>query len=154
MKRDLWVQGHVYVGVLRPHRGALVHGENIFISMHHTLRREGVSPAEPRNTAPITPCSDFGDTHTIKHSAFLATGVATLLLAACAANTDPTPTPATGSSALVKCQGINTCKGTSECASSSDAGKSDCKGLNSCKGQGFIEVPAAECAEKKGTVIK
>ncbi len=90
----------------------------------------------------------------MKHSAFLATGAATLLLAACAANTSPTPAPTTGTSALVKCQGINTCSGTSECASSSDAGTSDCQGKNSCKGQGFISVPAAECAEKKGTVIK
>ncbi len=58
----------------------------------------------------------------------------------------------TGSaSQSVKCQGINECAGQSECASSD--GTNSCEGLNDCAGQGWITVPADECADQGGTVI-
>lgn len=57
--------------------------------------------------------------------------------------------------AIVKCAGINSCAGTGACAGAfADGGTHDCAGKNSCAGQGWIEVSAKECAEKRGNVIK
>ena len=52
--------------------------------------------------------------------------------------------------AKVKCSGINACKGKGACATKTHA----CAGHNACKGKGWVKVSAAECAEKKGTVVK
>lgn len=117
--------------------------------LRHTCVHVGVSPTE-RALAQQPHLTQ--ETHTMKHAHLLATGAAALLISACASNSDSGNTN-TGSSALVKCEGINTCKGTSECKSAD--GKSACQGLNDCAGQGFISVPTeAECTSKGGKVLK
>jgi len=52
--------------------------------------------------------------------------------------------------AKVKCQGVNDCKGKGSCG----GGGHDCAGQNSCKGKGWIEMSAADCKTKGGTVVK
>ena len=52
--------------------------------------------------------------------------------------------------AKVKCSGVNECAGKGSCAG---AGHS-CAGKNSCKGKGVVEMSAADCAKKGGTVGK
>lgn len=48
----------------------------------------------------------------------------------------------------VKCFGVNACKGHNDCATAENG----CKGSGSCKGQGYINMPAATCADVGGTV--
>jgi len=48
----------------------------------------------------------------------------------------------------VPCAGVNACKGKGTCAG---AGNS-CAGQNSCKGKGIMEMSAADCKAKGGTV--
>jgi hypothetical protein len=48
----------------------------------------------------------------------------------------------------VQCLGVNACKGQGSCAT----GKSSCAGMNACKGKGMVEMSAADCKAKGGTV--
>ena len=50
--------------------------------------------------------------------------------------------------AKVKCEGVNQCKGQGACAGAGH----DCAGHNTCKGKGWVELSAADCKAKGGTV--
>ncbi len=58
--------------------------------------------------------------------------------------------PANGKEAKVKCEGVNACKGKGACGGAGH----DCAGMNECKGKGWIELSAADCTEKGGTIKK
>ncbi|MBS2012589.1 MAG: hypothetical protein JST00_06875 [Deltaproteobacteria bacterium] len=50
--------------------------------------------------------------------------------------------------AKVFCGGVNACSGKSACKTKQNA----CAGKNTCKGKGILEMTAADCKAKGGTV--
>ena len=50
----------------------------------------------------------------------------------------------------VHCEGVNACKGQGACAGAGH----ECAGKNECKGKGWIDMSAADCTAKGGTVKK
>jgi len=50
--------------------------------------------------------------------------------------------------ARIFCGGVNACSGKSACETKKNA----CAGKNACKGQGILEMTAADCKAKGGTV--
>ena len=77
----------------------------------------------------------------------IATAVAGMI--GCASNEKPKTDMPAASAGTVHCGGVNECKGQGKCHSA-DHG---CAGLNECKGKGWIELAAADCATKGGTVV-
>jgi hypothetical protein len=61
-----------------------------------------------------------------------------------------TPAPA-ATAENIHCSGINECKGKGACGAAD--GSHSCAGKNECKGKGWIEVSAADCTAKGGTVV-
>lgn len=78
--------------------------------------------------------------------ALVATAVAALFAAngALAANHDTGKAEAQ----KVKCEGVNECKGQGACHGATH----ECAGQNACKGKGWIELSAADCKAKGGTI--
>jgi hypothetical protein len=50
----------------------------------------------------------------------------------------------------VKCFGVNSCEGRGACKSAYNG----CSGENACKGRGYLNMTAAKCKAKGGTVRK
>ena len=53
---------------------------------------------------------------------------------------------------MIHCAGVNACKGQGSCAGGT--GGNSCAGMNSCKGKGVVDMSAADCTAKGGTVVK
>ena len=84
--------------------------------------------------------------NTSTKGALVATAVAALFAAngALATSRDTGKAEAT----KVKCEGVNECKGQGACHGVSN----ECAGKNACKGKGWVELSAADCKAKGGTV--
>jgi len=84
----------------------------------------------------------------------IALAAAGLFLAACKERESEPASGASGSSQTagsakvvhIECFNINDCRGKSACMTPAN----ECAGQNACKGHGWLEMTAAECAQKGG----